>query len=407
MEEAWEAIRRGVEGLRAVDVERASLAEACGRVLARPVLSDDDYPAFDRSMMDGFAVRSADCASSGTRLRIRGLIIAGQSGEKPLGPGETLQINTGAPLPTGADAVIRIEDCTVEGDTVTLGAVVKRGQCIAVQGGDRRRGDAILTPPIVLGPSRIAAAATAGAATVEVAKRVEVAIVSTGDELVRAGEPRRRGQIYDSNGPMLTALMREFGAAPREATFAPDEPDALAGHLREALTCPIVLTVGGMSMGTHDLVPQGLAALGVEWRFHGVNMRPGKPAAYGVGPEGQQVFGLPGNPVSAFVCAWLFARMAVRAMLGFDAAPPTVVQATAAVDIKAHRDPRPAYVPARVSADPTSGLVITPTKWSGSSDPFGLADANGLLYLANPTEARPAGSSVSVVLTSPSIDYAV
>ena len=404
MDEAWEAIRRGVGSAAACPVERVSLAEASGRVLARPVISDDDYPAFDRSMMDGFAVRSADCAASGARLRNRGLIIAGQSGQTPLGNGEAMQINTGAPLPAGADAVIRIEDCAIEGDSVTLATVVKAGSNVSIRATDRRKGDTILTPPLVLGPAHSAAAATAGAATVEVAKRVEVAIVSTGDELVRAGEPRRRGQIYDSNGPMLTALMREFGASPREPTFAPDEADALAGHLREALTCPIVLTVGGMSMGTHDLVPQALAALGVEWQFHGVYMRPGKPAAYGVGPKGQQIFGLPGNPVSAFVCAWLFARMAVRSRLGFEAVPPTVLKAKAAVDFKAHRDARPAYIPASVSSDPQEGLVARPTRWSGSSDPFGLAEANALLYLANPTEANPAGSLVGIILTSPSID---
>ncbi|GMU34212.1 MAG: molybdopterin molybdotransferase MoeA [Planctomycetia bacterium] len=412
MGEAWEVVRNGVlesamggfHGTPKVGIETVPIGECIGRVLACPVITDDDYPAFDKSMMDGFAVRSADCAAAGSRLKICGLIVAGRTTNTTIGCGEAMQINTGAAIPSGADAVVRIEDCEVDADSVVLRVAVAQGKNASRQGSDRRRGDVVLTPPLRIGAAQIAAAATAGAATLEVANQVQVALVSTGDELVRAGETRRFGQIYDSNGPMLSAMMREFGASPRPPSSAPDELEALIATLRNAMECPIVLTVGGMSMGTHDLVPQAFESLGVKWRFHGVSMRPGKPMAYGVGPDGQQVFGLPGNPVSAFVCAWLFVRMAIRGLQGFEPLPPRTVRVTLAEEIKAHRDSRPAYVPAKVWSDEARGLLAAPTKWSGSSDPFGLAEANALLCLLNPDTAAPAGSGVEVIPTTGGFD---
>lgn len=412
MDEAWDAVRRGILETRknsgsiphSVGVEPVSLQDCPGRVLAHAIIADGDYPAFDRSMMDGFAVKSADCTAPGARLKIRGLIAAGPSSDISVNSGEAAQINTGAPIPTGANAVIRIEDCEISGDYVTLQTPVKSGQNIARKGGDRRKGDPILTPPLVLCPAHIAAAATAGASSLNVVGKVGVAIVTTGDELVQPGDARQEGQIYDSNGPMLGTLMRQFGASPRKPSFAPDEPAALTALLKDALACPIVLTVGGMSMGTHDLVPQALESLGVTWRFHGIQMRPGKPAAYGVGPNGQQMFGLPGNPVSAFVCAWLFVRMAIRGLQGFEPAPPATLRASLVHEIPAHRDGRPAYVPARVWSDKSKGVLTTTTAWSGSGDPFGLAEANALLYLPTPREATPADSTVEVILTADTID---
>lgn len=412
MGEAWEVVRSGVlesvaggsHGTPAIGTETVPIGESAGRALARPVITDDDYPAFDKSMMDGFAVRSADCAAAGSRLKIRGLIVAGQSADAAIGCGEAMQINTGAAIPAGADAVVRIEDCEIEADCVVLRVAVAQGKNISRQGSDRHKGDVVLTPPMRIGAAQIAAAATAGAATLDVASQVHVALVSTGDELVKAGEVRRFGQIYDSNGPMLSTMMREFGASPRRSSSAPDESAALIATLRNAMECPIVLTVGGMSMGTHDLVPQAFESLGVRWRFHGVSMRPGKPMAYGVGPDGQQVFGLPGNPVSAFVCAWLFVRMAIRGLQGFEPLPPKTVRVTLAEEINAHRDSRPAYVPAKMWSDEAKGLLAAPTKWSGSSDPFGLVNANALLFLANPDKAISVGSGVEVIPTTGRFD---
>ncbi len=386
------------DGLQSIGTERIALGDAYGRVLAAPVVTQDDYPAFDKAMMDGFAIRSADCATAPARLKVDGLVPAGGEWATPIGEGHAVQINTGAPVPIGVDAVVRVEDTTVDGDAVTIRAAVKAGQCMAMRGSDRRKGDVVLTPPLRIGPAQIAAAATAGAATLDVARDVGVAIVSTGDELVAAGSPRKPGQIFDSNGPMLAALMRQFGAVPRDLGIVRDDERALADCLRTALKEPVVLTVGGMSMGTLDLVPKTFESLGVRWLFHGVEVRPGKPVAYGRGPSGQHVFGLPGNPVSAFVCAWLFARLAIRGLQGFAPEPPPRVRATLATGIRAHRDSRPSYAPARTWNDPARGLMTEPCRWSGSADPFGLAEADALLVRDDPTKPLNANETVEVIL---------
>jgi molybdenum cofactor synthesis domain-containing protein len=286
----------------------------------------------------------------------------------------------------------------VDSGAVTIRAAVKTGQCMSPRGSDRRKGDTVLKPPLVIGPAQIAAAITAGAASLEVSKDVGVAIVSTGDELVQAGQPRKPGQIHDSNGPMLAALMRQFGAVPRDLGIVRDDERELNKRLREALKQSIVLTVGGMSMGTLDLVPKTFETLGVHWMFHGVEIRPGKPVAYGRGPEGQHIVGLPGNPVSAFVCAWLFARMAIRGLQGFKPEAPPLIRATLSSAIPAHSDWRPSYTPARVWSDPARGLVVEPCRWSGSADPFGLAEANALLVRSEPTKALMPGDAVNVIL---------
>ena len=395
VEEAQAAI---ADGMVPIGSERVALEAAQGRVLAAPVVAQDDYPAFNKAMMDGFAVRAADCAITGAQLNVVGLVPAGGQWTGTIEAGQAVQINTGAPVPAGADAVVRVEDTSMAAGGVSIRAEVKPKQNVTLRGSDRRKGDEVLTPPLTIGPAHIAAAATAGAAMLEVSREVGVAIVSTGDELVPAGQPRNPGQIHDSNGPMLTALMRQFGATQRNLGIVRDDEGELIARLRDALREPVVLTVGGMSMGTLDLVPKMFESLGVKWRFHGVEVRPGKPVAYGRGPDGQHVFGLPGNPVSAFVCSWLFVRMAIRGLQGFKPEPPPMHRAMTAVALKPHKDLRPAYVPARVWNDIARGLMTEPGPWSGSADPFGLALANALLVRDDPTKLLAEGDAVKVIL---------
>jgi len=186
---------------------------------------------------------------------------------------------------------------------------------------------------------------------------------------------------------------------PRNLGIACDEPAALRLSLGRAMDSPVVLAAGGMSMGTLDLVPQILSELGVRWLFHGVQLRPGKPVAYGRGSAGQHVFGLPGNPASAFVCAWLFVRMTVRGLQGFSPDPPATQKATLVCDLKPAKDARPSFVPARVWNDPQRGLLVEPTEWGGSGDPFGLALGNALLVRERPLAASTAGECVTVMIT--------
>lgn len=402
LDEAHERIAAEVTPLASQVV---ALDQAVGRVLASPVVASEDNPAFRKAMMDGFAVRAVDCTRPNTELKILGLVLAGAEPAQAVGNGQAMQINTGAPAPDGADAVVRIEDTTRSADStcVTITIPISAGKHIAQRASNTRKGDVVLEPPLRLESAQIAAAATVGAAKVEVYPEVSVAIAVTGNELVVVGQEKNPGQIFESNGPMLAALMRQFGARPEQIGIVPDEPETLKHSLADAMQHPLVIAVGGMSMGTLDLVPQAFADLGVDWKFHGVRMRPGKPVAYGRGPKGQHVFGLPGNPVSAFVCAWLFVRMVVRGLQGLPPSPPQRWTVTLAVDLKPGRDSRIALLPARVWNDADHGMMAEPCEWHGSGDPVGLAKANALLVREKPTDPAPAGHRAEVILISSDI----
>ncbi|MCA9255570.1 MAG: molybdopterin molybdotransferase MoeA [Phycisphaerales bacterium] len=396
LDEAWTTIAS--EARRAAP-QSVDLADAAGLTLARPVVAGSDWPPFDKAMMDGFAVRSDDCATSGATLGIAGLAAAGDATDQTLGPGQAMRINTGAPMPNDADAVVRIEDTGVsdDGATVTINVNVPPKKHVARRGANRRVGDLLLAAPMLIEAHQMAALATAGCARVSVYPRTEAAIVLTGNEIVPVGQSLAPGQIHDSNGPMLASLIRQFGGTPRRVGIVGDEASALREKLADALRSPVVITVGGMSMGTLDLVPKAFTDLGVEWRFHGVSMRPGKPFAYGRGPDGQHVFGLPGNPVSAFVCAWLFVRMTLRALMGHPCKPPHRLRATLTRMIEPKRDPRPAFLPGRFWNHSEAGEIVEPCAWGGSGDPFGLAMANCLIAIDDPTRGAALNESIEVI----------
>lgn len=399
LEEAWTIVREEVAPL---PTQHVSIDRAAGHVSAADVLAGNDYPSFDKAMMDGFAVRAADCTAPRAQLKILALAAAGETrNDLCVGKGEAVRINTGAPLPRGADAVVKIEATQVDEHAaiVTINKPVQAGRDMMRRGEIRQRGQGVLRRGDYLSATAIAAAITSGAGEIDVYTPPSAGIVSTGDEIMPIGTTLKPGQIYDSNGPMLVALLRQFGASSATASIARDNMADLRERLIDAMRHPLVVTIGGMSMGTHDLAPQALADLGVAWRFHGVNLRPGKPIAYGRGPEGQHVFGLPGNPLGAFVCAWLFVRMAVAGLRGLPAEPPTFETATLTADFRAHRDSRPAFVPAILRYDAERGLAATACAWAGSSDPFGAAQANGLLVHRNPGTPLAAGDAVRVIRT--------
>lgn len=399
LDEAWESIAREVQPLAH---ETARLDEAHGRTLAAPVTATDDYPPFDKAMMDGFAVRAEDCSTPDTTLRVIGSAPAGGVFDSPVQSGEAVRINTGAPVPNGADAVVRIEDTSLSSDGASVRILVTTHpyRNITRAGTHARRGDFILAPPMLLEAPQIGVLAANGYTKIEVFPTIRVAIAPTGDELVQPGMARGPGLIHESNGWMLSALMRQFGATPHHVGIIRDNEDELREKLSKALAHPVLIAVGGMSMGTLDLVPKVFAKLGVEWRFHGVNMRPGKPVAYGRGPAGQHVFGLPGNPVSAYVCSWLFVRMAVRGLAGHAVRPPHTWRATLTRPLKPSKDGRPAFLPARVWNDAGQGMVVEPCGWGGSGDPFGAALANALIVRREPAVAVDAGGPADVILIS-------
>ena len=364
---------------------RVPIARAVDRTLAEPINADIDLPPFAKATMDGYAVRAADLAAPGTHaLRALAAILAGQAGEPPVGPGEAAPIMTGAPLPPGADAVVPVERTRVdpaEPDQVLLDlpAVVPPGQFVLPRGREMRQGDRLLDVGTRLGPASIGLLAAVGRADVVAIGPPSVAIFPTGDELVAPDRTPGPGQIRNSNGPLLAALVN--GWADRAATEFPPIPDR-AETLRATLGPPlaawdVLILSGGVSMGVMDLVPAALLDLGVEPVFHKVAVKPGKPIWFGVGPArpdgrpGALVFGLPGNPASCVVGFLLFVRPALDALAGRGARPAAVEPTRLAVDFE-HRGDRPTYHPAALGPD-----GVRPLAWAGSADLRTVALADG------------------------------
>lgn len=373
------------------------LADALGMVLAEPIRAEADFPAFDKSMMDGFAVRAADVGGVPAELALVGEIAAGITATRALGPGEAMRINTGAPLPDGADAVVMVERTEMIANRVRVLASVRAGQNVAAMGSVCRAGQAVLDAPVRIGPAQIGAAATTGATELGVFERPRLALLPTGNEVVAGGQSLRPGQIHESNGPSLAALGRTLGAEVVDLGICGDDRAALRDRLTRGLECPILVVVGGMSMGTLDLVPEALRERGVQWLVHGVDMRPGRPMGYGVGPAGQHVFGLPGNPASSFVCFCLFVRAAIDGLSGLPARLPTFWNARLAGDVRSSKDPRPAYLPARLSVGADGSPEVEPVAWQGSGDPIGLGRANALLHQPVGGAAMSAGQTARVM----------
>lgn len=309
--EAKQRIRRS---LPAPAFERVSLDLASGRVLATEVLSGRSLPPWDNSAMDGFAVRAGELPAT---LPVAGTIAAGDPPDLELPPGAVLRIMTGAPVPRGADAVVMREEVEDRGDSAVFGAGARVGQHIRRAGEDVAIGQPVTEAGVRLGPGEIGILGAIGCARVEVARRPRVAILSTGDELVDVDVEPAPGQIVNSNAYALAAQIREAGGEPVHCGVAPDRREAIARAVREALAAADALvTCGGVSVGDYDFVKEAMDEVGVALDFWKVAMKPGKPLAFGVTPDGKPVLGLPGNPVSAMVVFELFARPAILAMQG-------------------------------------------------------------------------------------------
>ncbi|MGH9399243.1 MAG: molybdopterin molybdotransferase MoeA, partial [Thermoanaerobaculia bacterium] len=284
--------------------ERIALEEAAGRILASPLASDVDWPPFDTSAMDGYAVLVRDAAGKGASAAERpGVVGAGDPPPAGLTPGETVRIMTGAPLPPGTEAVVPVEQVERRGGRVVFSAAAQAGAHLRRRGESVAAGAPLLQPGMSLTPGRIALAALAGADPIAVYRRPRIAIAATGKELVDASQIPGPGQLRDSNGPMLAALCRARGLAPRLLPRVPDDAGHLARLFEDASSgqLDVLITSGGVSAGDFDLVPAEAVRQGFEMLFHGVAVRPGKPVAFA--RRGELLwFGLPGNPVSASVC---------------------------------------------------------------------------------------------------------
>jgi molybdopterin molybdotransferase len=386
--QARDEIRRAVEALEPEDVE---IAAALGRVLAEDVTAAHDVPPFANSAMDGFAVRSGP---AGRTLPVTGEARAGRPADRPLEPQEAFRISTGAVLPDGADAVIEVERVEERDGAILPQVDVEEARNVRAPGEDLPAGTVVLHQGVRLGPAELGVAVSAGRATVRCARPPRVAVVATGDELVDPGTPLRPGQIHNSNAVTLGALAQQTGARVFTVTGAPDTLDETIEALGLALDEADVLVVsGGVSVGPHDHVKPALDALGVQQRFWGVALRPGKPTWFGT-REGRLAFGLPGNPVSSMVTFLLFVRPALHALQGapFDTPRRTAIL-TEPIERNAQRDEA-----VRVSLATTErgSLQATPTGPQDSHISSSMLGAAGLAIVERGEGGVDAGDTVTV-----------
>jgi len=368
-----------------LDIEKVSLAEAAGRVLAKDVAATRDQPPFAASAMDGYAIGGAG-AAPGATFTVIGEAAAGHGFAGTVAPGEAIRIFTGAPLPAGAARVVMQEDVTREGSRITLGDKLDAKDHVRPAGSDFRAGD-LVQAPRVLRPADVALIASMNAATVPVRRRPEVALIATGDELVMPGADPGPDQIIASNSFGLKALLEEAGAHARLLPIARDSVASLSTAFDLAKGADLIVTIGGASVGDHDLVGKVAGDLGMERAFYKVAMRPGKPLMAGRMGDAAMV-GLPGNPVSAMVCGHVFVVPMITAMLGLGTAPAPRRTIRLAAALPAG-GPREHYMRARLTPE---GLV---TEARQDSALLGvLAQADALLVRAVDDPARAEGEMV-------------
>ncbi|ANT59117.1 molybdopterin molybdenumtransferase MoeA [Salipiger sp. CCB-MM3] len=369
-----------------LDIEEVPLRSAGGRVLARPVEAQRDQPPFAASAMDGYGVAEA---APGQRFSVIGEAAAGRAFTGGVGSGEAVRIFTGAPIPDGVKTVVIQEDVDRDGDVITITDRLGPGDNIRPYGNDFRKGLRI-DAPRVLGPQDIALLAAMNIANVPVTRRPKVAIISTGDELVMPGEDPGPDQIIASNTFGLYVLMQQLGADPRLLPIARDTEASLRTIFGMVDDADLVVTIGGASVGDHDLVAHVAADMGLQSAFHKVAMRPGKPLMSGRFGTAMMV-GLPGNPVSAMVCGHVFLAPVIRAMLGLGAAAAPRETLRLAAPIGGN-GPREHYMRARLSPD---GVTVFDRQDSALLSVLGSADALAVRPPHDP--ARAAGDEIEVI----------
>jgi molybdopterin molybdotransferase len=358
--------------------ETIEIEQAFGRILAAPILADRDYPPFNRSTRDGFAVHAADVVAPGARLECVGELRAGGVFEGALGAGQCVEIMTGAGMPAGADAVVMIEHTTREGRTIAVDRESHAGDHIVPHGSEALAGSLLLAAKTRVGYAEMALAAQAGATRLEVFVRPRLAILSTGDEVVDARSTPGPLQVRNSNGISIEILASTAGAQPVQLGNAPDEKSALRAAVERGLEEDILVLSGGVSMGKYDLVEQVLADLGAEFHFTGVAIRPGRPAVFATCRD-KLVFGLPGNPVSTMVTFELFVLPAVDLFSG--AVPRSLPIFRAKLMTPIHeKGPLVHFLPARLEWEGREAR-ITQLPWQGSGDIVALALANAFLVV--------------------------
>lgn len=395
--QAWDRID---DSVRPKSPVRLGLSESLGCVLAEEIIGTADSPPFDKSMMDGYAVHAEDVQGSETVLPVVGDLFAGQVWSTSLPRGSALRIMTGAPIPSGATAVVPVEWTQTVGEgsvQIQPSSSVRVGLNILRQGTSMKAGEVVLTKGSLLRPQELALLAELGETQPLVIPPLTVGILATGDELVEINETPKAGQIRNSNSLMLAAQVQQAGAIPRLLGIARDQVDDLRTKIRAGLECDLLCLSGGVSAGAADLVPEELRSAGVEEVFHKVAVKPGKPVWFGVRRgvarpetghgedlEGEwdhptYVFGLPGNPVSSMVCFELFVKTALRRLRGMSSGRPVLWKGRLTEPFR-YRSDRQTWFPAEVFVRGAE-LLVRPSSWKGSADLRGTVRANCSLVL--------------------------
>ena len=388
-----EAVAKVTAGFSALPGEQIGLMDGLGRALAADVASRVTQPFADVSAMDGYAVRAADLSNVPATLKRVGASSAGHGFDGPVGPGEAVRIFTGAPLPAGTDTIVIQEDAETDGETVTIRARAPAGAHVRPAGLDFREGEVLLAAGRVLTARDIGIAAAMDVPWLTVRRRPRVAILATGDEIVMPGEPRGPAQIVSSNSLALASYVRVLGGEPVVLGIARDDAESLGALAAGVAGTDLLVTIGGASVGDHDLVREVLGQEGLDIVFYRIAMRPGKPLIFGKF-QGVPMLGVPGNPVSAGVCAVVYLRPAMRVMLGL---PREETRATASLgrDLGAN-DRREDYLRAALRRD-ERGLVATPFEKQDSAMMALFAKADCLVV--RPPHAPPArrGETVRIL----------
>jgi molybdopterin molybdotransferase len=372
--------------------ETVPLRAAAGRVLVQPVTAGRDQPPFPASAMDGYAVRNADVAPGAT-LEVIGEAAAGAKFPGRVGAGQAVRIFTGAPVPIGADRVVIQEDTHAADGTVTLKDRLDTAMHIRAAAQDFARGT-IFAAPKRMTAADIALLAAMNAASVQVARKPMVALISTGDELVQPGESPRDDQIISSNSLGLAALVESAGAEARVLPIARDRADSLIQAFTLSEGADLIVTIGGASVGDHDIVRQVAEQVGMETELHKIAMRPGKPLMAGR-IHGTPMIGLPGNPVSAMICGHVFLRPAINAMLGLGGAALARQSAVLTQSLPAN-GPREHYMRARLGFDGAT-MTVRAEDRQDSALLSVLAGSDALLVRPPHDAARAVGDTVSVI----------
>lgn len=386
-----EAKARILSGVKPLPAETLKLDRALGRVLARDLKATRDQPPFAASAMDGYAVRASDTASVPARLIVIGMAPAGHAFAGTVRAGEAVRIFTGGPMPRGADTVVIQENTDTDGDVVIVNKAPVPGHSVRGRGLDYRKGETLLTAGMPLDASAIGLIAAMNHAEIPVRRAPRVTLFTTGDELVPVGGKPGPDQIVSSNSIALAAFIRRFGGEPRDLGIIPDRLNATIRAIARAKGSDILVTTGGASVGDHDFVREALIAAGIRIDFWKIAMRPGKPLMFG--RKGNlRVIGLPGNPVSALICARLFLKPLLDALLGLPPEPPPPLARLAAA--MPSNDGRQDYVRAELARDAEGRLTVKPFPKQDSSMLRTLVDAGCLIIRPPNAPAAAAGALV-------------